>query len=94
MPPRNFTISRTSQRYRKRRWSKAAAGPEPSWEVYARLIDLDIARNDYAGAETLMEQAMRRFEDSPVLLPKRIEILKGAGPGGRRQGADAQMQEL
>ncbi len=58
---------------------KAAAGPEPSWEVYARLIDLDIARNDYAGAETLMEQANARFEDLPVLLPKRIQILKGLG---------------
>ena len=58
---------------------KAANGPEPSWEVYSRLADLYMARSDYAKAQALMEQAVRRFENSPVLLPKRIEVLRGAG---------------
>jgi hypothetical protein len=58
---------------------RAANGPEPSWEVYSRLIDVHIARNDWSGAEVLMDQAVVRFDNSPVLLPKRIAILHGAG---------------
>jgi Zn-dependent protease with chaperone function len=58
---------------------KAAAGPEPSWEVYSRLADIYIARNDWPRAQGLMDQAVVRFDNSPVLLPKRIEILHGAG---------------
>jgi predicted Zn-dependent protease len=58
---------------------KAANGPEPSWEVYSRLTDIYIARNDYTKAQALMDQAVTRFEDSPVLLPKRITVLRGAG---------------
>ncbi len=58
---------------------RAVSGPEPSWEVYSRLADVYIARHDYAKAQALMDQAVARFEDSPVLLPKRIEILRGAG---------------
>ena len=34
-----------------------------------------MARDDYAGAQELMDQAVVRLQDSPVLLPKRIEIL-------------------
>lgn len=58
---------------------KAVNGPEPSWEVYSRLADVYISRGDYAKAQALMDQAVARFEDSPVLLPKRIEILRDAG---------------
>jgi predicted Zn-dependent protease len=58
---------------------KAVNGPEPSWEVYSRLADIYISRNDYPKAQALMDLAVSRFEDSPVLLPKRIEILRGAG---------------
>lgn len=58
---------------------KATNGPEPSWEVYSRLLDIYIARNDYPRAQALMAQAVTRFEDSPVLLPKRIQILHGMG---------------
>jgi len=58
---------------------RAVNGPEPSWEVYSRLIDIHTARNDWSGAETLMDQAVLRFDNSPVLLPKRIAILHGAG---------------
>jgi predicted Zn-dependent protease len=58
---------------------RAANGPEPSWEVYSRLTDIYVARNDYAKAQALMERAVVRFENSPVLLPKRIEVLRGAG---------------
>ncbi|HUJ47133.1 MAG TPA: M48 family metallopeptidase [Rhizomicrobium sp.] len=58
---------------------RAANGPEPSWEVYSRLADIYVARGDYAKAQALMDRAVLRFEDSPVLLPKRIEILRGAG---------------
>jgi predicted Zn-dependent protease len=62
--------------------ARAAAGPEPSWEVYSRLVDVYIARNDYAKAQALMDQAVIRFEDSPVLLPKRIHVLKLQGRDG------------
>ena len=55
---------------------RAANGPEPSWEVYSRLIDIHMARNDYVGAQTIMNQAVVRFENSPVLLPKRIQICR------------------
>ncbi|MFL5236576.1 MAG: M48 family metallopeptidase [Rhizomicrobium sp.] len=58
---------------------KAANGPEPSWEVYSRLTDIYVARNDYGKAQALMDQAVTRFENSPVLLPKRIAVLRGAG---------------
>ncbi|MBI3677326.1 MAG: M48 family metalloprotease [Proteobacteria bacterium] len=57
----------------------AVNGPEPSWEVYARLTDIHIQRKDYAGAQKLMDQAVTRFDNSPVLLPKRIEVLEGQG---------------
>ena len=58
---------------------KAVKGPEPSWEVYARLIDRYVAQNDYAHAQALMGEAVTRFDNSPVLLPKRIAILHGMG---------------
>ena len=61
------------------------AGPEPSWEVYSRLVDVYIARNDYTRAQALMDQAVVRFEDSPVLLPKRIQLYRLEG-----RGADAE----
>jgi len=62
--------------------ARAAAGPEPSWEVYSRLADIYIARSDYARAQALMDQAVMRFEDSPVLLPKRIRIYRLQGRDG------------
>jgi hypothetical protein len=65
---------------------RAANGPEPSWSVYSRLTDIYIARNDYAKAQGLMDKAVVRFENSPVLLPKRIEVLRG---GGRQADAEA-----
>ncbi|HEY3638650.1 MAG TPA: M48 family metallopeptidase [Rhizomicrobium sp.] len=58
---------------------KAVKGSEPSWEVYARLIDVYVARNDYPHAQALMTEAVTRFDNSPVLLPKRIAILHGMG---------------
>jgi predicted Zn-dependent protease len=58
---------------------KAANGPEPSWEVYSRLTDIYVTRGDYMKAQALMDRAVARFENSPVLLPKRIEVLRGAG---------------
>lgn len=61
---------------------KAAAGPEPSWEIYSRLTDVYIARGDYVHAQALMDQAVVRFEDSPVLLPKRIQLLRLEGRDG------------
>jgi predicted Zn-dependent protease len=64
---------------------RASNGAEPSWEIYARLLDVYIARNDYRDAQALMDRAVIRFEDSPVLLPKRITLLKLEG-----RGADAQ----
>ncbi|HEY3778027.1 MAG TPA: M48 family metallopeptidase [Rhizomicrobium sp.] len=66
---------------------KALKGTEPSWEVYSRLIDVYIARNDYPRAQALMGEAVTRFDNSPVLLPKRIAILHG-------MGNDAEAQQL
>src|SRR6185503_17104729 len=57
--------------------AKAANGPEPSWEVYSRLTDIYVSRGDYPKAQALMDRAVLRFENSPVLLPKRIEVLRG-----------------
>jgi len=65
--------------------ARAANGPEPSWEIYSRLVDVYIARRDYAHAQALMDRAVIRFEDSPVLLPKRIHLLRLEG-----RSADAQ----
>jgi predicted Zn-dependent protease len=65
---------------------KAVQGPEPSWEVYSRLLNIYTKRNDWQKAEDLMEQAVPRFDNSPVLLPKRIAILHGLG---RQQEAEA-----
>ncbi len=65
---------------------KAANGPEPSWEVYSRLTDIYLGRNDYTKAQALMDQAAVRFEGSPVLLPKRITVLRAAG---RQSDAEA-----
>jgi Zn-dependent protease with chaperone function len=62
--------------------TRAANGPEASWEIYSRLIDLHMAREDWTGALKLMDQAVVRFEDSPVLLPKRIQLLAGSGDAG------------
>jgi len=64
---------------------RAANGPEASWEIYSRLIDLHMARNDWAGALKLMDQAVIKFEDSPVLLPKHIQILAQSGNEGGAQ---------
>ncbi len=58
---------------------RAANGPEASWEIYSRLIDVHVARDDWAGALRLMDQAVIRFEDSPVLLPTHIRLLVGSG---------------
>jgi Zn-dependent protease with chaperone function len=66
---------------------RATQSPEPSWEVYARLTDIYIARNDYAHAQALIDQAVIRFEDSPVLLPKRIQLY-------RLEGRDSDAQAL
>lgn len=64
---------------------RAASGPEASWEVYAKLMDVYIARGDVARAQGLMDQAVARFEDSPVLLPKRIQLLRLADRDGDAQ---------
>jgi hypothetical protein len=66
---------------------RAIASPEPSWEVYSTLTSYYIAHNDYAHAQQLMDQAVVRFEDSPVLLPKRIALY-------RLQGRNADAQAL
>ena len=64
---------------------RAANGPEPSWEIYARLLDVYIARQDWRDAQALMDRAVVRFEDSPVLLPKRIHLLRLEGRGSEAQ---------
>ncbi|MGH6871835.1 MAG: M48 family metalloprotease [Rhizomicrobium sp.] len=69
---------------------KAVQSPEPSWEIYSRLIDIYIQQQAWPKADTLMAQAVTRFEDSPVLLPKRIELLRAEG---NQQGAEALIPE-
>jgi hypothetical protein len=64
---------------------RAANGPEASWEIYSKLIDLHMARSDWPGALKLMDQAVIRFDDSPVLLPKHIQILAASGDMGGAQ---------
>jgi hypothetical protein len=64
---------------------RATQSPEPSWEVYAKLTDVYIGRHDYGRAQSLIDQAVIRFEDSPVLLPKRIQLYRLEG-----RNADAQ----
>ena len=64
---------------------RAVDGPEPSWAVYSRLANIYIARGDWTKAQSLMDQANARFENSPVLLPERIEILRGAGRTGEAE---------
>jgi hypothetical protein len=66
---------------------RAIAGPEPSWEVYSTMVSYYVWRHNYPRAQQLMDQAVIRFEDSPVLLPKRIQLL-------RLQGRDADAQAL
>jgi peptidase M48-like protein len=58
---------------------RAANGPEASWEIYSRLVDVYAGRGDYVHAQALMDQAVVRFEDSPVLLPKRIGLYRQEG---------------
>ncbi|HEY1630310.1 MAG TPA: M48 family metalloprotease [Rhizomicrobium sp.] len=69
---------------------KAVRSPEPSWQVYSRLIDIYMDQHQYPKADTLMAQAVARFESSPVLLPKRIELLKAEG---NSSGAQALVPE-
>ncbi len=64
---------------------RATQGPEPSWEVYARLLNIYMQRHDYTKAQALMDQAVLRFDNSPVLLPKRIEILHAQGRNAEAQ---------
>ena len=54
----------------------AVNGPEPSWAVYSRLADLYIAHREYSKAQALMERAVAQFDDSPILLPKRISLYR------------------
>ena len=65
---------------------KATNGAEPSWEIYSRLIDYYIAQQQYAKAQAAMDQAVARFDNSPVLYPKRITLYRVAG---RQSDADA-----
>jgi tetratricopeptide (TPR) repeat protein len=58
---------------------RAVSGPEPSWGVYSRLTDIYIAKQDYARAQALMDQAVTRFNNSPVLYPKRIQLYRLEG---------------
>jgi Zn-dependent protease with chaperone function len=57
----------------------ALRSPEPSWIAYRTDIDASIARRDFNAAQTTVTEAVARFEDSPILLPKRIAILHALG---------------
>jgi hypothetical protein len=65
---------------------KATQGSEPSWQVYSRLIDYYIAQQQYPKAQAAMDQAVTRFDNSPVLYPKRIALYRVSG---RQSDADA-----
>jgi hypothetical protein len=68
----------------------ALQSPEPSWIAYNSEIDDRIAQSDFAGADTVMQEAVIRFEDSPVLLPKRILIQTRLGNTAEAQRLLAQ----
>lgn len=79
-----FPVSKLRQAERKQAEAVAARtaslrSPEPSWIVYNTDIDEKLAARNFAGADTTMTDAVARFENSPVLLPKRITILRGLG---------------
>jgi predicted Zn-dependent protease len=57
----------------------ALHSPEPSWIAYNSAIDEKIRVRNFTAADTTMQEAVQRFEDSPILLPKRITILHGLG---------------
>jgi beta-barrel assembly-enhancing protease len=57
----------------------ALRSPEPSWIAYNAAIDEKIRVRNFAAADATMQEAVQRFEDSPILLPKRITILHGLG---------------
>jgi hypothetical protein len=57
----------------------AIASPEPSWIAYNAEIDQRLESGDFTGADMVMADAVTRFEDSPVLLPKRILIQTNLG---------------
>jgi hypothetical protein len=57
----------------------AIASPEPSWIAYNAEIDQRLESGDVAGADMVITDAVTRFEDSPVLLPKRISIQTSLG---------------
>ncbi len=65
---------------------KAVQSPEPSWEIYSRLIDIYMQKGMYPKADVLMAQAVTRFEDSPVLLPKRIDLFHAEGRDSDAKG--------
>jgi predicted Zn-dependent protease len=69
---------------------KATDSPEPSWQVYSRLIDIYMAQKQYPKAQTAMDQAVTRFDNSPVLYPKRITLYRAEG---RQADADALVPE-
>ena len=73
---------------------KAVKGPEPSWEVYARLIDRYVAQNDYSHAQALMGEAVTRFDNSPVLLPQTHRHPARHGQRRRSRKPVATMPEL
>ncbi|HTQ13383.1 MAG TPA: M48 family metalloprotease [Rhizomicrobium sp.] len=58
---------------------KAVQSPEPSWQIYSRLVDIYMEQQAWPKADALMAQAVTRFDNSPVLLPKRIELLRAEG---------------
>jgi predicted Zn-dependent protease len=57
----------------------ALKSPEPSWIAYNAAIDEKLKLRNFAAADVTMQEAVQRFEDSPILLPKRIAILHGLG---------------
>jgi hypothetical protein len=65
----------------------AIASPEPSWIVYNAEIDARVSAGDFVGADMVMADAVARFDESPVLLPKRV-LIQG------RLGNDAEVQRL
>jgi hypothetical protein len=62
--------------------SAAIASPEPSWIAYNAEIDQRVENGDLSGADMVMADAVVRFDESPVLLPKRILIQKELGNDG------------
>ncbi len=67
---------RGETRHQRMKLTQAAAQPLAPMSVFVTLMELHIARGEVLDALALADQAARRFDDPPVLMPARIGLRK------------------